>query len=185
MCQSWLVFVIFVFHLGSWDFLSTSLFHHSIPSGRLVHKQKDFENFAKCTDIVDFQWLSAVQDIAAKSVVQPLWASIFFVKTNGLNLKSVNICQRAVDISAVLESAKLGSTLYRTAWTLIIHFTWYVTCRLVRVMRILRVYKLVRHFAGLQSLIYTLQQAYREMGLLLLLGIGLNKVFVRPTRTVQ
>ena len=47
-------------------------------------------------------------------------------------------------------------------------------------MRILRVYKLVRHFAGLQSLIYTLQQAYREMGLLLLLGIGLNKVFVRP-----
>ena len=43
--------------------------------------------------------------------------------------------------------------------------------RLVRVMRILRVYKLVRHFAGLQSLIYTLQQAYREMGLLLLLGM--------------
>jgi hypothetical protein len=38
-------------------------------------------------------------------------------------------------------------------------------------MRILRVYKLVRHFAGLQSLIYTLQQAYREMGLLLLLGM--------------
>jgi hypothetical protein len=49
--------------------------------------------------------------------------------------------------------------------------------RLGRVMRILRVYKLVRHFAGLQSLIYTLQQAYREMGLLLLLGmfIGIIK----------
>ena len=57
--------------------------------------------------------------------------------------------------------------------------------RLVRVMRVMRIFKLVRHFAGLQSLIYTLQQAYREMGLLLLLGIGLNKVFVRPARTVQ
>ena len=28
-----------------------------------------------------------------------------------------------------------------------------------KVMRILRIYKLVRHFAGLQSLFYTLQQA--------------------------
>ena len=31
----------------------------------------------------------------------------------------------------------------------------------VRVMRILRIFKLVRHFAGLQSLIFTLQQAYQ------------------------
>ncbi|XP_071750253.1 potassium voltage-gated channel subfamily B member 2-like [Lepeophtheirus salmonis] len=41
--------------------------------------------------------------------------------------------------------------------------------RLVRVMRILRVFKLVRHFAGLQSLIHTMKQAYKELGLLLLL----------------
>ncbi|XP_040576678.1 potassium voltage-gated channel subfamily B member 1-like [Lepeophtheirus salmonis] len=41
--------------------------------------------------------------------------------------------------------------------------------RLVRVMRILRVFKLVRHFAGLQSLIHTMHQAYKELGLLLLL----------------
>ncbi len=32
---------------------------------------------------------------------------------------------------------------------------------LMQVMRILRIYKLVRHFAGLQSLFYTLQQAYK------------------------
>ena len=33
-------------------------------------------------------------------------------------------------------------------------------------MRILRIFKLVRHFAGLQSLIFTLQQAYQasQMG---------------------
>ena len=36
-------------------------------------------------------------------------------------------------------------------------------------MRILRIYKLVRHFAGLQSLFYTLQQAYKELGLLFIL----------------
>ena len=41
--------------------------------------------------------------------------------------------------------------------------------RLIRIMRILRVFKLVRHFAGLKSLFYTLQQAYKELGLLLVL----------------
>jgi len=41
--------------------------------------------------------------------------------------------------------------------------------RLVRVMRILRVFKLVRHFNGLQSLLSTLGQAYKELGLLMVL----------------
>jgi len=41
--------------------------------------------------------------------------------------------------------------------------------RLIRVMRILRVFKLVRHFNGLQSLLSTLKQAYKELGLLMVL----------------
>ena len=39
--------------------------------------------------------------------------------------------------------------------------------RLAKVMRILRVYKLFRHFAGLHALIYTVREAYKELGLLL------------------
>jgi len=41
--------------------------------------------------------------------------------------------------------------------------------RLIRVMRILRVFKLVRHFTGLQTLLSTLQQAGKELGLLMVL----------------
>ena len=41
--------------------------------------------------------------------------------------------------------------------------------RLVRVTRILRVFKLVRHFAGLQSLFSTLIAACKELGLLIML----------------
>ena len=42
----------------------------------------------------------------------------------------------------------------------------------------MRIFKLVRHFAGLQSLIYTLNQAYKELGLLLLL-IAVSLLTVR------
>ena len=45
-------------------------------------------------------------------------------------------------------------------------------------MRIMRIFKLVRHFAGLQSLIYTLNQAYKELGLLVLM-IAVSLLTVR------
>ena len=54
----------------------------------------------------------------------------------------------------------------------------------VRVMRIMRIFKLVRHFAGLQSLIYTLNQAYKELGLLLLL-IAVSLLTVRQEINIQ
>ena len=54
----------------------------------------------------------------------------------------------------------------------------------VRVMRIMRIFKLVRHFAGLQSLIYTLNQAYKELGLLLLL-IAVSLLTVRQEIHIQ
>ena len=41
--------------------------------------------------------------------------------------------------------------------------------RLVRVLRIMRIFKLARHFAGLQSMVATMQEAYKELGLLALL----------------
>ena len=43
------------------------------------------------------------------------------------------------------------------------------TIRLVRVLRIIRIFRLVRHFAGLQSLIQTLSEAYKELGLLMMI----------------
>ena len=42
----------------------------------------------------------------------------------------------------------------------------------------MRIFKLVRHFAGLQSLIYTLNQAYKELGLLVLM-IAVSLLTVR------
>ena len=48
--------------------------------------------------------------------------------------------------------------------------------RLMKILKIFRVFKLFRHFAGLRAIIYTLKQAYRELGLLFhVVGkIGIN-----------
>ena len=35
-------------------------------------------------------------------------------------------------------------------------------------MRILRIFKMVRHFVGLQSLLYTLHEAWKELGIIFL-----------------
>ena len=48
--------------------------------------------------------------------------------------------------------------------------------RLIRVLRIFRMFKLVKHFERLQSLVITLNEAYKELGLLMLL-IGLAMFF--------
>ena len=41
--------------------------------------------------------------------------------------------------------------------------------RLVRILRIIRAFKLVRHFSGLQSLVHSLYDAYKELGLLMVI----------------
>ena len=49
--------------------------------------------------------------------------------------------------------------------------------RLVRVLRIIRIFKLVRHFAGLQSLINTVYEAYKELGLLMVVVVLAEMTF--------
>ena len=51
-------------------------------------------------------------------------------------------------------------------------------------MRILRIYKLFRHFAGLQALLYTLKQAYKELGLLLIIISRVTKPTSSPSCSV-
>ena len=41
--------------------------------------------------------------------------------------------------------------------------------RLIRVLRIMRIFKLARHFNGLQCMVATMQEAYKELGLLALM----------------
>ena len=47
----------------------------------------------------------------------------------------------------------------------------------VRVMRILRIFKMVRHFVGLQSLLYTLHEAWKELGIIMLVVIITMLIF--------
>ena len=52
--------------------------------------------------------------------------------------------------------------------------------RLMKVLRMLRVYKLFRHFAGLHALLYTVQEAYKELGLIFYL-IGKSQYCLSTT----
>ena len=68
-------------------------------------------------------------------------------------------------ISLILEGLEdfeiIGKTSKMIRLVRLIIRYQHLTMGQVRIMRILRIFKLVRHFAGLQSLFYTLQQAYQ------------------------
>ena len=56
----------------------------------------------------------------------------------------------------------------------------------IRIMRILRVFKMVRHFSGLRSLIYTLEKAYKELCLLCpLVGVAILVTILQGLRVAQ